>query len=224
MKGEKTRAWSGLVTYGTQKHSLSSDDGAAYVRERIEIPMKVTGSTKQLRIEQKATPQSGNAAGAGISWGAVYAQYQMPAAEAEANREGMTIRRDVSPIALPQDNGQWSMADGQCSTGDRIHVRYTITADRDYEYVCLRAPRPAAAEPVRQISGYRYQNGLGYYQAIHDASTEYYMDKLPRGTYVIEEDWLLNRDGNYVLPPARLTCLYAPEYQSQTAGGKFKVK
>ena len=224
LKGEKSRTWSGLVTYGTQKHSLSSDDGAAYVRERIEIPMKVTGSTKQLRIEQKATPQSGNAAGAGISWGAVYAQYQMPAAEAEANREGMTIRRDVSPITLPQDNGQWSMADGQCSTGDRIHVRYTITADRDYEYVCLRAPRPAAAEPVRQISGYRYQNGLGYYQAIHDASTEYYMDKLPRGTYVIEEDWLLNRDGNYVLPPARLTCLYAPEYQSQTAGEKVKVK
>ena len=116
------------------------------------------------------------------------------------------------------------MVNGQCRTGDRVHVRYTITADRDYEYVCLRAPRPAAAEPVRQLSGYHYQNGLGYYQALHDASTEYFMDSLPRGTYVIEEDWLLSRDGTYVLPPARLTCLYAPEYQSQTAGEKFKVK
>ena len=114
-------------------------------------------------------------------------------------------------------NGQWSM-------GDRVHVRYTITADRDYEYVCLKAPRPAATEPVQQLSGYHWQGGLGYYQSMHDASTEYFMDRMPRGTYVIEEDWLVSRDGNYLLPPARLTCLYAPEFQSNTAGEKFSVK
>ena len=101
---------------------------------------------------------------------------------------------------------------------------YTITADRDYEYVCLRAPRPAAAEPAQQLSGYRWQSGLGYYMALHDASTEYFMDRLPRGTYVIEEDWLIARSGSFLLPPARLTCLYAPEYQSQTAGEKVNIR
>ena len=203
--------WSGSVTYDNKTLSLKADERTPYVRERIDPVNKA----KELLIRQELPSSPGEGKGEGaalLSWGAVFAQYQLPAAEAEANREGMTIRREVTSMV----NGQWSM--GKCV------VRYTITADRDYEYVCLRAPRPAAAEPVSQLSGYRYQNGLGYYQAMHDASTEFFMDRMPRGTYVIEEDWLLSRTGTFLLPPARLTCLYAPEYQSQTAGEKLTVK
>lgn len=193
--------WSGKVTYDNQtRNLLPPKPFAGYVREQVESISKA----KEFSLEQKGNAHS-------LSWGAVYAQYQLPAAEAETHRDGMTIRRETNQ-------------QGQLREGDRVHVRYTITADRDYEYVCLRAPRPAAAEPVTQLSGYHWQSGLGYYQAMHDASTDYYMDRLPRGTYVIEEDWILARDGNFVLPPARLTCLYAPEYQSQTAGEKIKVK
>lgn len=193
--------WSGKVIYDNQTRKLQKPEvDYGYVREQIENISKA----KELSIEQKDK-------GTAISWGTVYAQYQLPALEAENNREGMTIRRETNQ-------------QGRLREGDRVHVRYTITADRDYEYVCLRAPRPAAAEPAQQLSGYHWQSGIGYYQAIHDASTEYFMDRLPRGTYVIEEDWILNRDGSFVLPPARLTCLYAPEFQSQTAGEKFKVK
>ena len=193
--------WNAKVTYDNQTRKLQKPEvDYGYIREQIENINKA----KEFTLEQKNKET-------GVSWGAVYAQYQLPALEVESNREGMTIRRETDQ-------------QGRLQEGDRIHVRYTITADRDYEYVCLRAPRPAAAEPAQQMSGYHWQNGLGYYQAMHDASTEYFMDRLPRGTYVIEEDWILSRDGNYLLPPARLTCLYAPEYQSQTAGEKFKVR
>ena len=203
--------WRGMLTYDNQTRNLlpqKGDGGAGYVRERIESISK----PKELHIEQRGGEGS-------LAWGSVFAQYQLPAAEVEHHREGMTIRREVS---IENRNG--SMVNGQWSMGDRVHVRYTITADRDYEYVCLRAPRPATAEPAQQLSGYRWQNGIGFYQAMHDASTEYFMDRLPRGTYVIEEDWLVSRNGNFLLPPARLTCLYAPEFQSNTAGEKFKVK
>lgn len=194
--------WSGSVTYDNQTLKLQKPDVSyGYVREQMEQINKA----KELVIEQSNDKNS-------LSWGAVYAQYQLPAAEVEANREGMTIRREIE--------GQNNLL----REGDRVHIRYTITADKDYEYVCLRAPRPAAAEPAQQLSGYHWQNGLGYYQAIHDASTEYFMDRMPRGTYVIEEDWLISRTGAFLLPPARLTCLYAPEYQSQTAGEKIRVK
>ncbi|MBQ7461901.1 MAG: hypothetical protein IJS63_06550 [Bacteroidaceae bacterium] len=194
--------WSGSVTYDNQTLKLQKPEvDYGYVRERIESISK----PKELSIEQKDK-------GPGLSWGTVYAQYQLPAVEVEANREGMIIRREIE--------GQNNLL----REGDRVHIRYTITADKDYEYVCLRAPRPAAAEPAQQLSGYHWQNGLGYYQAIHDASTEYFMDRMPRGTYVIEEDWLISRTGAFLLPPARLTCLYAPEYQSQTAGEKIRVK
>ena len=110
------------------------------------------------------------------------------------------------------------------AVGDRVHVRYVVTADRDYEYVRLAAPRPAAAEPESQHSGYRWHDGLGYYVAQHDASTEYFIDRLPRGTYVIEEDWLIAHAGAYTLVPALLQCLYAPEFQAHTAGGKITVE
>ena len=193
--------WSGKVTYDNQTRKLQKPEiDYGFVREEIENISKA----KELSIEQKSK-------GTAISWGTVYAQYQLPALEAENNREGMTIRRETNQ-------------QGRLREGDRVHVRYIITADRDYEYVCLRAPRPAAAEPAQQLSGYHWQSGIGYYQAMHDASTEYFMDRLPRGTYVIEEDWIVSRDGNFLLPPARLTCLYAPEFQSNTAGEKFKVK
>ena len=203
--------WRGMITYDNQTRNLlpqKGDEGAGYVRERIESISK----PKELHIEQRGGEGS-------LAWGSVFAQYQLPAAEVEHHREGMTIRREISI-----ENRNVSMVNGQWSMGDRVHVRYTITADRDYDYVCLRAPCPATAEPAQQLSGYRLQGGIGFYQAMHDASTEYFMDRLPRGTYVIEEDWLVSRSGSFLLPPARLTCLYAPEFQSQTAGDKFKVK
>ncbi len=194
--------WKGRVTYDNQVRNLEPPKPfTGYVREQIESVSKA----KELSIEQKTE-------GKGLAWGAVYAQYQLPADEVENHREGMTIRREVQT------------KNNTLKTGDRVHIRYTITADKDYEYVCLKAPRPSATEPAQQLSGYHWQSGIGYYQAMHDASTEYFMDRLPRGTYVIEEDWLVSRDGNFLLPPARLTCLYAPEFQSNTAGEKFKVK
>ena len=184
---------------GSQTYVITSPETSlGYVRERVENAKR----PKSLSVDKKST---------GTSFGAVYAQYQMPASQVQAQQEGLNIRRDIDKLE-------------QVRKGDRIHVRYTITADRDYEYVRLAAPRPAAAEPVQQISGYSYQGGLGYYRAIHDASTEYFVDHMPRGTYVIEEDWLISHSGSYVVGPAILQCLYAPEYQAHTEGRTIRVE
>lgn len=144
-----------------------------------------------------------------LSWGAVYADYQMPMDSIRSGWEGFKIRRDVPAQDI--------------SVGDRIHVRYTITADRDYDFVSLQLPRPAAAEPVRQVSGYGYQNGLGYYMVVRDSGQEYYIDSMPKGTYVLEEDWLIARKGSYTTGPAVIKCLYAPEYQSHTSGERLEI-
>ena len=105
-----------------------------------------------------------------------------------------------------------------------MHIRYTLTADRDYEFVRLMAPRIAAAEPSAQRSGYEFNGSTSYYKAIHDASTEYFLDRLPRGTWVIEEDWLISRAGSYCLPAALLQCLYAPDFQAHTTGTAIEVR
>lgn len=196
---EKSKIEDVLLKDGRQTYVIvSPETSLGYVRQRIENAKH----PKSLTVEKKS---------AGTSFGAVYAQYQMPASQVEAQQEGLNIRRDIDRVE-------------RIHKGDRIHVRYTITADRDYEYVRLAAPRPAGAEPVQQISGYSYQGGLGYYRAIHDASTEYFVDHMPRGTYVIEEDWLVSHAGSYVLGPTLLQCLYAPEYQAHTEGKTIQVE
>ena len=167
-----------------------------YLRDSLAVSVP-----KELRVEKH---------GNGLSWGAVYATYQMPLDSVRASWQGFHIRRDVS-TEHPK-------------VGDRLHVRYTITADRDYEFVQLTAPRSAAAEPDASLSGYRYQNGLGYYRMIRDDCTEYYFDRMPKGTYVIEEDWLISRTGNYQMGSTVIKCLYAPEFRSFTSSNRVVIR
>ena len=156
---------------------------------------------KSIRIQRTSPTEA---------WGAVYAQYLTPVADASAQASGLTIRRELSSTT-PR-------------LGDKFTTRYIITADRDYEYVCLRADRPAAAEPAEQLSGYRYQGGLGYYCAVRDAHTDYFFDSLPKGTYVLEETAFIDREGHYTTGLCRLQCLYAPEYEGHTAAAEIRIE
>ena len=137
------------------------------------------------------------------------ATYTMPIDSIDAHWQGFKIRRDI-PVQ-------------QFKVGDRIHIRYTVTADHDYDFVCLRMPRPAAAEPARQMSGYTWQGGLGCYAVTGDNGSEYFVDTMPKGTYVIEEDWIVSHSGSFSLGSAKIKCLYAGEYQSHTSSGLIKV-
>lgn len=144
------------------------------------------------------------------AWGAVYAQYLTPVSDAGASANGLNVRQEVSAT--------------KPALGERLTTHYIITADRDYEYVCLRAGRPACAEPAEQLSGYRYQGGLGYYRAVRDAHTDYFFDHLPKGTYVIEETAFVDRTGRYSTGLTTLRCLYAPEYGANTPATELTVK
>ena len=181
---------------GQKTHTfVTPHTSVGYLRDSLTVSVP-----KELRVEKNEK---------GLSWGAVYATYQMPLDSVRASWQGFHIRRDVSTE--------------QPKVGDRLHVRYTITADRDYEFVQLTSPRSAAAEPDASLSGYRYQNGLGYYRQIRDDRTEYYFDRMPKGTYVIEEDWLISRSGNYQTGSTIIKCLYAPEFSSFTSSDRVKI-
>ena len=144
------------------------------------------------------------------SWGAVYAQYSLPVEQVENASNGLRIRREVS-----SENPR---------VGDKITVRYVITADRDYEYVVLKDNRPACSEPTDARSGYNGSGNLGYYQAVKDASTEFFFDRLPKGTYVIETTGYVEREGIYTQGIATLQCIYAPEFIARSKSLKIKVK
>ena len=143
------------------------------------------------------------------SWGAAYACFQLPLDEVESSASGLRIRQEV-------DNEHPRV-------GDRVTLRYVLTSDRDYEYVRLKAGRAACLEPVESRSGYEYRNGLGYYKEVKDASTNYFFERLPKGTYVIEAECYVERAGRYALGAVKLNGVYAPEFSAYGAGTVLEV-
>lgn len=143
------------------------------------------------------------------AWGAVYAQYRLPLSEVGSSASGLRIRQEV-------DNEHPRV-------GDRVTLRYMLTSDRDYEYVRLKAGRAACLEPMESRSGYEYRNGLGYYKEVKDASTNYFFERLPKGTYVIEAECYVERAGRYALGAVKLNGVYAPEFSAYGAGTVLEV-
>ena len=54
------------------------------------------------------------------------------------------------------------------------------------EYVHLKDYRGSGTEPVNVLSQYKYQDGLAYYESTRDTASHFFIDYLPKGTYVFE--------------------------------------
>ena len=100
----------------------------------------------------------------------------------------------------------------------------TIVASRDFDLVRLSLPRPACAEPVVPLSGYSWHQGVGCYRVVTDNAADFYVDKLPKGTYTIVEALHTDRTGTYEQGFATITCTYAPEFAGNTTGRKVHIK
>lgn len=107
--------------------------------------------------------------------------------------------------------------------GDKLRVRLTITAQNRMEYLHIRDQRAAGVEPAIQLSGYRYAKGLGYYQTMHDASADIFIDNLPKGTWVIEYDLVAVQSGKMSHGFASIESVYAPEMKAHSEGLVLEV-
>jgi uncharacterized protein YfaS (alpha-2-macroglobulin family) len=107
--------------------------------------------------------------------------------------------------------------------GDLVKVRIEIRVDRAMEYVHLKDMRASCFEPVNVLSGYRYQGGLGYYEATKDASTNFFIGWLPQGTYVFEYPLRVTHEGNFSNGITSIQCMYAPEFSSHSEGIRVEV-
>ena len=97
--------------------------------------------------------------------------------------------------------------------GDKVRVRLVIRCDRDLEYVHLKDLRAAAFEPADgTVSGYRWLDGLSYYQSFRDASVNFFFEKILKGTYVFEYSLWVNQFGKFSSGYASIQCMYAPEF------------
>lgn len=86
---------------------------------------------------------------------------------------------DKGPVLIPLSNQQ------TLKVGDKVKVRIELRVDRDMEYVHMKDMR-GLLQPVNVLSEYKYQGGLGYFEATKDAATNFFFHWLDKGTYVFE--------------------------------------
>ncbi len=98
-----------------------------------------------------------------------------------------------------------------------------MRVDRDMEYVHMKDMRASCMVPVNVISQYKYQGGLGYYESTKDASTNFFFDRLAKGTYVFEYPVLVTHTGNFSNGITTIQCMYAPEFTSHSEGVRVNV-
>ncbi len=66
-------------------------------------------------------------------------------------------------------------------------------------------------------------DGLRYYVSVENSSTSCYIDRLNKGQYLVEYDLWVNASGSFYSGVATMQCLYAPEFRSNTPGGRIQV-
>ncbi|CAM1352506.1 alpha-2-macroglobulin family protein [Tenacibaculum insulae] len=108
--------------------------------------------------------------------------------------------------------------------GDLITVRIELRSDRDMEFIHMKDMRASGVEPINVLSQYKWQDGLGYYQATKDAATNFFFDRLPKGIYVFEYDVRVNNAGNFSNGITTIQNMYAPEFSSHSKGKRLIIK
>lgn len=162
----------------------------------------------------------------GPSYGALYWQYYENTDAITAQKGELNVDKKLF-IETSSVNGKGLNQITESSplkVGDKAIVRLTVQVDRDMEFVHLKDMRASCFEPAETLSGTKWQNGIVYYQAIKDASTNFYFDNLPKGTYVFEYPVYVTRTGEYSNGITTIQCMYAPEFVSHTAGIRIVVK
>jgi len=193
------------ITVG--KETVRTPDYAlGYVKQ--EVKGKVLG-IKKVTVDKQSE---------GIGWGAVYAEFEEELDKVQAQGDGLQVRRTLYRDGKP-------LADGTpLQVGDRLTVRLTVIADRDMDFVQVTDGRAACMEPVDALSGYRWANGIGYYQETKDASTSFYLDKVRKGAHELAYDVYVTSSGVYQQGIATVQSVYAPEFCGHGAGGVVRVQ
>lgn len=143
----------------------------------------------------------------GESWVSAYVTSRQKSSDVEQASTGITIKREV-------------ICGAKAKVGDKVKVRLTIEADRNYDFVTVTDNRAACLEPVNQLSGYRY----GCYQEMKDKYSAYHYNMLSKGTHVIETEYYIEREGTYHSGSATAVCAYSDEFRGTAPAYSLTIK
>lgn len=160
-----------------------------------------------------------------VSWGALYWQYFEDLDKITPHETPLKLSKKLFVVQNTQSGPVITPITSQTKLkpGDKVRVRIELRSDRNMEYIHMKDMRASGFEPINVFSQYKWQGGLGYYESTKDASTNFFIDFLPKGTYVFEYDLRVTHTGDFSNGITSIQSMYAPEFTSHSEGVRVKV-
>jgi len=222
MKGTNLLAAEPEITINIGSKTISSTDnnivkeaGTGYFK--LTIPKSdIKAELGNIKISKK---------GQGISWGAVYWQYFENIDKIPASTNNLQVTKRLFRMVYTKTGNTLEAITDQSplKIGDRLTIRLELKVDRDMEYVHIKDMRASSLEPENVISKYKYREGLSYYQSTRDAATNFFIEFMPKGSFVFEYNVRVTHAGEFSNGITTIQCMYAPEFTSHTPGINIKT-
>ena len=212
-----SKAYYNLGNKKIDQSKMDTDAGTGYFKANWS-GKKIDVSMADVKVEN---PNSV------VAWGALYWQYfedldkitSFEDTPLKLNKKLFKmVNSDQGPVMTELKEGS------ELSLGDKLQVRIELQVDRPMEYVHMKDMRASGFEPLNVLSQYKWQGGLGYYESTRDASTNFFISYLPKGTFVFEYAMVVNHKGDFSNGVTTIQCMYAPEFASHSEGARVKVQ
>ena len=234
---KRTNSWGRDLPTAEAVYGLTLSDPIAHeldkdAQARIDLPVvggeaiRLEGDRLQVKMPFTSTVHPDTVltlsqSQPAVLWGSATATYTLPTAEVEARGKQIQITRETFLLRRGSNGDELlPLAEGQeLRVGDRLRTRLTIRLEQSLDFVQVIDPRPGFTEPIIQKPGYEWGEGTGYYVEPKDTETNFYIDHLNRGTYLLSYDQYVARAGRFTGTVARIVSCYAPDYSAHTAAG-----
>jgi len=151
-----------------------------------------------------------------------------------SKKEGLMLKKEIYMIK----NGKEIAVTKNTSlnVGDQLRIKLTVECDRTMEFIHLKDAKMSGSENLQQLPGYRFSSthgndkfnlsyyGISYYEIPQNTSTDFFIEKLPKGTHVISYDQYLTNIGGFSIGTADIESMYAPEFRASTKSERLKVR
>ena len=204
------------VSLGGQKiEPVKAEAGTGFYEHRFTAP----------EIKPELGKITATKTDAGVAWGSVHWQYLEDMSKVPSFAETpLKLTKSLYTKVNTEKGPTLVPVNGPVHVGDELVVRVTLKTDRDMEFIHLKDYRGSGTEPVNVLSGYKFQDGLGYYESTRDAATHFFIDYLTKGTYVFEYSVRVQLRGDYQTGFASIESMYAPEFNSHSESLDLKVE
>ncbi len=208
------------VTVGPEKVTFSFD------------PDRYTGKSNQVVVPgDKVDPKTSSTVvvekeGKGLAFASAAWRYATDRLPAEGKGDFFHVSRRY--FKRENTGKEWvlrPLADGEAlRPGDQVEVQLSLRTKHEAEYVHLRDPRGAGFEPESQVSRWRWDLGLAYYEEVRDSGENIFFEALPVGEYTFRYRLRATTAGTFRVGPATVQSMYAPEFNAFSAGAVLTVK